>query len=302
MEVKYLKNHEIDYSIWDETITNSHNSLIYAYSWYLDIVSPNWEALVLDNYEYVMPLTVKFKYGFKFIAQPPLTQQLGVFSSKFISKEIIHEFIKKIPYFSYDINLNEKNESSDFQPMANYILDLNVKYESIASNYSKNHKKNIRTALRENVIIESNISSDIFLNFFLHQEKNYLLPENDFVIKLINKATEKNAIVNYGAYTLEKELIGVLALLKTEKRVVVFMSYLNSIGRKLSAFYLIIDEVIKTHSDKDYILDFEGSQIENIAYFNKGFNAIYTPYYKVKKHSVVSVMEKMRIIKNKLSI
>jgi len=42
----YHKHHEIDRDRWDECIRKSFNGIIYAYSWYLDIVSPQWEALI----------------------------------------------------------------------------------------------------------------------------------------------------------------------------------------------------------------------------------------------------------------
>ena len=61
MEIKYLSHNNIDLKKWDICIQNAYNSLIYAESWYLDIVSPNWEALVYNDYEYVMPLPLKRK-------------------------------------------------------------------------------------------------------------------------------------------------------------------------------------------------------------------------------------------------
>jgi hypothetical protein len=62
-------------------IARSFNGIVYAYSWYLDIVSPGWDALVKDDYKSVMPLTWRKKYGIKYLYQPFFTQQLGVFSS-----------------------------------------------------------------------------------------------------------------------------------------------------------------------------------------------------------------------------
>ena len=96
MQIKHLQHKDIDYARWDECITQSHNQLTYAHSWYLDIVSPNWEALVTENYEYIMPLPVKRKYGIPYLVQPIFVQQLGVFSKHDIPKHIIELFIKQI--------------------------------------------------------------------------------------------------------------------------------------------------------------------------------------------------------------
>ena len=80
MEIKYLKHNQIDKQKWDSAIENAENGLVYALSWYLDIVSPNWDALVVGDYEQVMPVTHKRKYGIKYLIQPPFCQQLGFFS------------------------------------------------------------------------------------------------------------------------------------------------------------------------------------------------------------------------------
>ena len=75
----------------------------------LMLFRPGWEALISENYEYIMPLPVKSKYKIPYLVQPILTQQLGIFSKNKINENIIEEFIKEIPYFSYEINLNEHN-------------------------------------------------------------------------------------------------------------------------------------------------------------------------------------------------
>jgi hypothetical protein len=60
--ITYLKHTEIDKYKWDACITRASNSLVYAYSWFLDVVSPNWDALILDDYTAVMPITHRKKY------------------------------------------------------------------------------------------------------------------------------------------------------------------------------------------------------------------------------------------------
>ncbi|MBT5428083.1 MAG: hypothetical protein HOK84_17895, partial [Bacteroidetes bacterium] len=56
MQIYHLKHKDIDKSRWDTTITRSINGNIYGYSWYLDAVSPDWEALINLDYSIVLPL------------------------------------------------------------------------------------------------------------------------------------------------------------------------------------------------------------------------------------------------------
>jgi hypothetical protein len=44
--IKYLRQDEINVDKWDQCISHSVNGMIYAFSWYLDIVNNRWEALV----------------------------------------------------------------------------------------------------------------------------------------------------------------------------------------------------------------------------------------------------------------
>ena len=55
--IKHLTHNMIDKRRWDDCIAKSFNGSVYAWSWYLDIVHPNWEALIENDYERVMPLT-----------------------------------------------------------------------------------------------------------------------------------------------------------------------------------------------------------------------------------------------------
>lgn len=44
---------------------------------YLKTTHDNWEFLIFNDYEAVMPVPIKQKLGLKFVIFPPLIQQLG---------------------------------------------------------------------------------------------------------------------------------------------------------------------------------------------------------------------------------
>ncbi|MEI7803415.1 MAG: hypothetical protein WCI97_12250, partial [Bacteroidota bacterium] len=93
MKPHYLKHAEIDKTKWDHCVKNSINHLPYCYSWYLDVVSPGWEALISGAYKYIFPLTHRRKARINYLYQPYFTQQLGLFSSKKFSQKILNEFL-----------------------------------------------------------------------------------------------------------------------------------------------------------------------------------------------------------------
>ena len=97
MAIIHLKHNQIDIAKWDECIDHSTNRMVYARSWFLDIVCTGWEALVAADYETVMPLTTGNKYGINYLYQPFFTQQLGIFSKKETDQKLEEEFLISIP-------------------------------------------------------------------------------------------------------------------------------------------------------------------------------------------------------------
>src|SRR5678809_1754095 len=95
-QIEYLTHQQIDKAKWDICIDSADNGLIYAYSFYLHHMAKHWDALVLNDYEAVMPLTWNKKYGFYYLYQPAFTASLGVFG-KNLTKEIIDDFISMLP-------------------------------------------------------------------------------------------------------------------------------------------------------------------------------------------------------------
>src|ERR1700722_19967131 len=94
--IRYIQQPEIDKIKWDHCIGNAGNGLIYGYSCYLDQMAKNWDALVLNDYEAVMPLTWNKKYGIHYLYQPAFTASLGVFGND-MNEKLTRSFIQAIP-------------------------------------------------------------------------------------------------------------------------------------------------------------------------------------------------------------
>lgn len=284
MQIFHLKHNEIDFRLWDETLGKSGNQFGYAYSWYLNIVSPGWEALIVKDYEYIMPLPVKRKYGIPYIVQPALTQQLGIFSNSEITKEIIQQFISAIPYYSYEINLNDCNAGQEeIISRTNYVLSLQSSYEEIAGKYSKNTIRNIHKAEKSGLIVDETIDKEDFVYFYFSIEKNYTNIREDLLQKLLIKGTALGLINIRGIRNSENKLIAALCILKSERRIIYLVPVSNEEGKKSSAMFMLLDSIVKSNAATECLLDFEGSEIEGVARFYKGFGAVNRPYYVIKK-------------------
>jgi hypothetical protein len=279
--IRYLKHREIDKNRWDDCIVSSDNRLIYALSWYLDIVSPGWDALIMDDYKAVMPLTWKKKWGLKYLVQPLFCQQLGVFSTQgscLNTSDFIHAIPFKFLRVRIQLNCSNYIDKGRFRilPKVNFELSLNTTYTDLFNKYSTSHKKNIRTG--KNRPLSLNYSTDLpmFWNFFMqnHQTKFKLNRSAYEVLRRLLTEVSLRAEYKIGiAQAANMEPAAAILLMKKFDRWVLLLSPSNLSGSRNRAIYLLIDHFIKEHAEKPEILDFEGSNIKGIADFYRGFGS-----------------------------
>jgi hypothetical protein len=254
--------------------------LPYAYAWFLDAVSPQWEALITDNYEFVMPLPVKRKFGIKYVILPRWTQQLGVFSAQPVSHEIIHRFLAKIPYLSYDFNLNFANVYGSKLP--NSIISLQQPYETIYKQFTQNTRRNIAKAEKAKLNIQTIDNQDL-IDFWRSQNRDKAQELSDKLPNLCKAAVEQNTGHCYGVYTIDNELIATLMTLEAPQRIIYLVPTSNRQGKDLCAMFFLVNELLKTHAGENRVFDCEGSRIPGVARFYAGFGAQPQPYFTVKR-------------------
>jgi hypothetical protein len=278
MTIKYLKHNEINKQKWDKTVSTAKNSLPYAFSWFLDAVSERWEALIVSDYQYIMPLPVKKKFGIKYAVQPLFCQQLGIFSHEIVTQNIVNEFIKAIPYIFFTVHLNYKNfcKAKEFP---NLILSLSNNYENIKQNFSGNTKRNILKAKKFGLKIKMIDAEDFF--YFWRQENIDKFSQNLSVLeKIINV---KNDFIKL--YCVVNEINKVIAtnlVLETEQRIINLVPTSNAEGKEKSAMFFLLNYLLEKNSGKEIIFDFEGSKIQGVARFYRGFGANYEPYFFIQ--------------------
>lgn len=290
MEIKYLKHNQIDKQKWDSAIENSKNALVYALSWFLDIMSSEWEALVCGDYDIVMPLTLRKKLNVKYLYQPVFIQQLGIFSAKEISKETVQSFIAEIEkHFKYiDIQLNCANpsvETESFILRNTQLIDISKLYEDLFKNYSKNHRKNLKkinvSGLEINSKGNSSDFTDLISEMFVKKGVEEITQIDISNLKLIvDNCLEKKLGELYFGY-IDDKLCASAFFLKWGKRVILHTA-LSELGRKAGAMFGLIDKYLQENSGQDLQFDFAGSNIPGVKYRNLGFGAKNKIYYRLK--------------------
>jgi hypothetical protein len=79
--------------------------------------------------------------------------------------------------------------------------------------------------------------------------------------------------ITYGVLSAKKELVASCVFLYSHKRAYYILVGNHPDGRTVGASHALIDAFIKDHAGKDMVLDFEGSDIRNLAFFYSSFGA-----------------------------
>jgi hypothetical protein len=267
--IKYLQREDIEVEKWNRCVAESSNGLCYADSFFLDIMSTHWGALIVGDYEAIMPLTFRKKYGINYLYQPPFAQQLGVISVD--DNDLSDNFLSNIPSkFKYwDIRLNFLNHPSghNVQLRKNYLLRLQEEAE-----YSRNAIRNIKTAIDAGITIEENVAPEIITDLHIKRFGKSI------GIELLSKYLLRGNVYTVAA-KLNEEYIASSAYIKYKNRLTFILNGNSKQSLELGATHFLKNHVIKKFTGSDYILDFEGSENPNFARFYEQFGAKEIEYY-----------------------
>lgn len=287
--IQYLSNKEIDKVKWDQCIDDAPNGLIYAYSFYLDHMAKHWDALVLNDYEAVFPLTWNSKYGISYLYQPFLSAQLGLFG-KSIDASLLEQFFQSIPSkFKYwDFYLNHHNvimvPGFDLYERSNYVLKLDKSYEELQSGYRDNIKRNVRKSAQVGCYLEKEIDAEKVITLALEQMRQHTNESTDNVDRfrrLFGFLKEKKMASTYGIF-LNDELLASCIFFFSHNRAYYILVGNHPNGKTIGASHALIDAFVKDHAGTNLALDFEGSDIRNLAFFYSSFGAVEEKYAAIK--------------------
>ncbi len=312
MEISYRTYQQIDKTKWDACINQAANGLIYACSYYLDAMAKNWDALVLNDYEAVMPLTWNKKYGVHYLYQPPFTACLGIFGNA-ITAETVNAFLKAIPAkFKYwDIYFNPGNifklPNFDLYERMNYVLNLNDDYELLYQAYRYNIKRNIKKSEQFGLSTHKNIAIAEVVQLAKEQAGKFsAVTDDDFMRfeKIYELLHTDEKATTYGVYLPlagrpdggEKQLMASAVFFFSHGRAYYIMVGNHPNGKTLGASHALINAFIKDHAGQNLLLDFEGSDISSLAFFYSSFGAVEERYTAVLLNRLPAYLKWMKKI------
>ena len=274
--IRYITHNQIDTQRWDDCIAQSPDGMVYAWSWYLDVVHPDWEALVEDDYDAVMPLTGGKKYGINYLFQPFFTQKWGVYGKNEVNNEKIEQFLEAIPekfkFAEFRIN---KSMTYLVENHHNIELELSQEYPVLAEIYHSNTKRDLAKAKKENLKVVEDVEPSAIIELFRKNRgseiKKWGDKEYNRLLNLVEAAKNHEKCMVLGVHNADNQLFAGAFFMISHKKIVFLFSGTDESNKELHGLTFLLDYVIEKYSGTDFILDFEGSDNDGLARFYKGF-------------------------------
>jgi lipid II:glycine glycyltransferase (peptidoglycan interpeptide bridge formation enzyme) len=251
-----------------------------------------------------MPWVLKKRFGVKVICQPALTQTLGPWleasqpGTKYAKrlareKDLMEALIDQLP--SYDVfRQSFAPEITNWLPFFwrhfcqttryTYRISLLAELQAVWSQFQPKVKTDIRKAERHGVQVERSGNIDEFLNVneLTFARQGMKPPCSRAYVKRLFSACEQN---NAGAIFLARGKDGRVhagnLIVWNQDCAYYLMGGGDPALRNSGATSLAMWHAIQFASTVSRIFDFEGSMIEPVERFFRGFGAVQTPYFSL---------------------
>jgi len=302
--LSYILHKNIDKAKWDLKLSKCSNKLIYATSLYLDAMAGTWDAIIYGDYEILMPLPKRKKFGFHYMYTPAFVQQLGAFYCKIPHQTFFEDAFNLI---TAKANLVEyaMNYSNHFHINSakqyfrnNFTLSLQASHSLLVSKQLPAFKKSMRRLQKHPFkYLESySFIETILLYKQLYQSKQKGLKNRDYAnfTALVKLLAKKHQVVCRQVVDTDNKLLGAALLLKDDVRLYNLIACVTPLGRQLEANYFLYHNIIKEFSNQNLVLDFEGSDEEGIANFYKKMGPENEPYPFLKINNLPKIVKLLK--------
>lgn len=282
--IRRLKYNEIDFEKYTQCLENSEQRKYSASKTFLDVTTnKQWDILVRNDYEAVMPVPFIYKNRVKIVHNPLICQQLGVFSAK-DDKKTNEKFLKFLTknYLIRAYYFNETNRfDSELKTKKNFLL-YPGDYTKVFAKYSPKRKRKLR--LDDEVLENSEIRGVSYQEAerFIKNNVIGLDKENDTGTLLKTLETFYSLkYLRFSAFYYHHEITNMIATYSDFDTIALLGTFNDKKYIKMAGASTLIDQVIKENIES-CIFDFEGGNLPSIEEFFRGFRPELKPYAVVE--------------------
>lgn len=282
--IALLPSQQIDKARWD-AVVSTHQGPIYCRTIYLDGIADNWSGIVMGDYQSVMPLPWRKKWGIAYLYTPPFMQQLGWvgdwvrFPNPLDLKGILSQHFRFGDYFFNAKNQPFLENEPGGTKLTNYLLPLSKPYPEIANGYANELKRHLRK--NGHLTIGACGSKEAIRQYQQHYADR--MPH-----------VQPTDFERFRSLCTRLETLGMAFAIKTvgpthaTMATALFLSDGNRLynlmpstlpeHKRSNPMHFLMDQVIRSHAGKGSTMDFEGSELEGVARFYRSFGAIAETY------------------------
>lgn len=278
---RIIPSSQVDSIKWNQLVESSPNGLIYSTTTYLNTMTTEWYACIYGDYEAVMPLPTKSKWGFRYAYQPAFVQQLGVISLNESIDEYLEEFLPLIKkHFSYiDIKLNYQH-SGELR-LNNYTLDLNTPLEKLQMNFSRSFKEAFKQSKKHGgrLYFSNDLTQALAFNASLYDFRSVSIKQEEY--QRFGKLCEALKAVGQciiPTWMDGDQVIAQAIVLKDSKRYYLMTSACLEEGRAKRANHALMYYFLEHLCGESMTFDFEGSNIPGVAKFYESMGGVLETY------------------------
>ncbi len=290
MEIRLIKQEEIDKVKWNSCVHYANNGNVFGYKWYLDHIAKDWDGLVEGDYESVFPLVWrKGMWGGKVLYQPNLMRELGIFTINAPSPARVKAFLEAIPpeYKQVDIVLNEQNPFpglKNFQQsqLTNHQMLLTKSFEDLEKDFSPAIETAVEKAAKAEIMLDSNIKPEKIADFYQKYTSDTKGKDRNFhaIQRIMYNVLHRGWGFASAARSKEGELLAANFFIYSHNTVMSLLPLESPPGRQVGALTFLFHMLIRTHATRPMILDFNTSQTDELAL---GFGAQSNPYLRIER-------------------
>lgn len=290
--IRRVKYNEIDFEKYTKCLENSQQRKYSASKTFLDVTTnKQWDILVKNDYEAVMPVPFIYKNKVKIVHNPMICQQLGVFSAEDDqnTNERFLQYLKK-NYLIRAYYFNETNRfDSPLKTKKNFLL-YPGDYTKVFAKYSPKRKRKLR--LDDEVVQNSEIREISYQEAeqFIKNNAVGLDKEDDIgtLLKTLNTFYSLKYL-KFRAFFYHNEMTNMIATYSDFDTVALLGTFNDKKYIKMAGASTLIDQAIKENIEHS-IFDFEGGNLPSIEEFFRGFRAELKPY-AVVEHSIKELLK-----------
>lgn len=299
-----LSREQIDAQTWDNHISQSRQCVIYALSWYLDIVCEQWEVLVwpsAEDFSIAMPLPVRRKLGVRVLQQPLFCQYLGIFSKHELNTGQCEAFLQILAArFSYisGYTFNPENlpvmdtlclKSFELQVFQTHWLPLDRPYAALYAAYCRDRKKNLKKGKRMDWKLVESVDFEPLITLFVENHAAGVGKIKADAYQVLRTLGERCIKAGCGRLLYAHAGSGISAgilLTRYCGRTIYLFNAADFAGRKGNARAAMLDAYFRENAATKLVFDFESPQKESIADYYAGFGAAAMPFYCIQRNAL----------------